>query len=102
MDSTHPKHSLHHSPHRDLLCLLLVNSGQSYLGPLQSQTDAGFCYGCYSDTPNDYVCDVRPNNFTFIGSILKEMLVKVPHDNVIVNEYQNLPSSGVRPMPDDL
>lgn len=43
-----------------------------------------------------------PKNFTFIGSIPKEMLVKVPNDNVIVYEYQKLSSSVVRPMLDDL
>lgn len=41
-------------------------------------------------------------NFTFIGTILEEMLVKVPSDNVIVNAYRSLPSSGVRPMSDEL
>lgn len=30
------------------------------------------------------------------------MLVNVPTDNVIVNEYHKLPASGVRPIPKEL
>lgn len=41
-------------------------------------------------------------NFSFIGSIPKELLVKVPSDNAIMNTNRNFPSSGVRPLPDEL
>lgn len=43
-----------------------------------------------------------PMNFTFIGTIPEVMLVKDPSDNVIVNAYQKQPSSGVRPITDEL
>lgn len=41
-------------------------------------------------------------NFDFIGTIQDAMLFKVPLDNAIVREYQNLPSSSVGLMPVDL
>ena len=43
-----------------------------------------------------------PENFTFVGTIQEVMLVKVPSDNVIVNEYRKLPLSSVRPITDKL
>lgn len=44
----------------------------------------------------------NPRNFTFIGSIPEEMLMKVPHDNAIVNAYRKSPSSSIRLMTDEL
>lgn len=41
-------------------------------------------------------------NFSFTGFIPEAMLVNVPTDNVIVNEYHKLPASGVRPIPKEL
>lgn len=43
-----------------------------------------------------------PSKFTFVGSILEELLAKVPAYNFIVNEYQKLPPSGARLMSYDL
>lgn len=43
-----------------------------------------------------------PRNFAFVGTILEEMLLKVPSDNMIVNEYRKIPSSGVHPIMDEL
>lgn len=43
-----------------------------------------------------------PRNFTFIGLIPEEMLVKVPSNNDVVNAYPSLSSSAVRLMSDDL
>lgn len=38
----------------------------------------------------------------FIGSIPEAMLLNVPVHNLVVNEYQKKPGSGVHPMPEDL
>lgn len=43
-----------------------------------------------------------PTKFSFVGYILEAMWLNVPTDNVIVNEYQKLPASGVRPVTEDL
>lgn len=43
-----------------------------------------------------------PYKFNFVGSILEVMLVKVPSDNVNVNEYCKLPASGAHSMPVEL
>lgn len=43
-----------------------------------------------------------PRKFSFVGSIPEMMLVKVPTDNAIVNEYCKLPTSSVRPMTEEL
>lgn len=43
-----------------------------------------------------------PSKFTFVGSILEELLAKVPAYNFIVNEYQKLPPSGARPMTEEM
>lgn len=40
--------------------------------------------------------------FSFIRSIPEAMLLNVPADNLVVNEYRKNPASGVRPMPEDL
>lgn len=47
---------------------------------------------------------MMPNrrNFNFVGTIPKVMLEKVPPDNGIANEYRKQPSSGVRPMSEEL
>ena len=43
-----------------------------------------------------------PRNFNFVGSIPEGMLVKVPSNNAIFNEYHNLASSDARPMQAEL
>ncbi|CAI9297226.1 unnamed protein product [Lactuca saligna] len=43
-----------------------------------------------------------PTKFSLIGSIPQVILAKVPQDNVIVNTYRKLPSSGPRLMTDEM
>lgn len=43
-----------------------------------------------------------PWNFTFVGTISKVILVKVPSDNAIMNEHRKQPSPGFRPISDEL
>lgn len=42
-----------------------------------------------------------PAKFAFVGSIPELMIVKVPSDNVIVNEYLKQPASSAPSMPED-
>lgn len=51
-------------------------------------------------TSNIKVSDLTKLNF--IGSIPEAMLLNVPIHNLVVNEYQKKPASGVHPMPEDL
>lgn len=44
----------------------------------------------------------NPRKFSFFGTIPEAILVKVPIDNVIVNEYRNMPTSGVSHMIEEL
>lgn len=43
-----------------------------------------------------------PTKFSFIGSISKGMVLNVPSDNLVVDDYRKKPASGVHPMPEDI
>lgn len=51
-------------------------------------------------TSNIIVSD--PTKFSFIGSFPEAMLLNVPANNLIVNEYLKKAASSVHPMPEDL
>lgn len=52
------------------------------------------------DTSNFIMSD--PTKFDFVGSISEDMLLMVPMDYVLINKNLKKPTTGPRPMPENL
>lgn len=87
---------------QDFMCLLLVYCSQACLKSLQGAKNDRCKYRKYSEMQTSTFVTTNPTSFTFIGSISKVSLSKVPSENVIIQKYRKLHVSGERPITDDL